>query len=179
MDPMRLILIAIGGYLVYKATVGKAAAVPPATGGGTVPGGSGGTATPGTGGSTPTPNTPGGTNPPVNNADAFYAALWNETPSEVSKLSAPFDNGKDYVMARGAVGDQAAINVLMGHNVLQGPDQWNVYHVLGGAPVIDPSVMDAYIAGDRSPISVTEYRARLGSASLSGLGMGSWGGEWA
>lgn len=177
MDPMRLILLAVGGYLVYKATIGKAAAVPPAAGG-TTPGGTtttGGTTTPGT-------STGSGTTTSGGTTQQFvfdYAALWNEDLSQVSRLQMPFQNGKDYVLARGAVGDAAAIAVLNAHNVLLGPDQWNVYHVLGGAPVIDPTTMDTFIAGDRSPITVTEYRTRLLNAGLSGVGLGNWGGIWA
>lgn len=182
MDPMRLILIAVGGYLVYRATIGKAAtAVPgttPGATGGTTPSGttSGGT-TPGT---TPSGGTTGGATDQTRPSVEFYNALWAEDPGQVSRLQMPFQNGKDYVMAKGANGDTNAMSVLVNHGVQQGPDQWNVYHALGGGPAISPQVMDAYIAGDRSPISVTEYRIRLTNAGLSGLsGLGDWGGVWA
>lgn len=182
MDPMRLILIAIGGYLVYRATIGKtpATAVPGATPGttGTTTGGttSGGT-TPGT---TPSSGTTSGATDQTRPSVEFYAALWAEDPAQLSRLPMPFVSGKDYVMAKGANGDTNAMSVLISRSVIQGPDQWNVYHAMGGGSAISPQVMDAYIAGDRSPISVTEYRSRLASAGLTGLsGLGTWGGVWA
>lgn len=188
MNPLKLALIAGGGYLLYRYY--QMSQEPPSNTGATGTGPAGGTTPAGTnpintttGGSSTPANTNTTATPPANTTTAtvpmLMAQLYNNdagvTPGIIAGTQ--YGSGREYVTAKGAAGDSAAIGVLDAAGVVYDVDQWNYFRALTGLPAIDSSSMDAIIAGnDRSQqITASQYRARLAGAGLSGLsGIGNF-----
>jgi len=191
MNPLKLALIAGGGYLLYRYY--QMSQEPPSNTGATGTGPAGGTipagtnpATGTTGGSTtPTNNNTtttgggGGTSTTQTTIPMLMAQLYNNdagvTPGVIAGTQ--YGSGREYVTAKGAAGDSAAIGVLDAAGVVYNVDQWNYFRALTGLPAIDSSSMDAIIgANDRGQeITASQYRARLAGAGLSGLsGIGNF-----
>ncbi len=191
MNPLKLALIAGGGYLLYRYY--QMSQEPPSNTGATGTGPAGGTVPAGT---NPATGTVGGSSTPANTNTTtgggggnttttqttipmLMAQLYNNdagvTPGVIAGTQ--YGSGREYVTAKGAAGDSAAIGVLDAAGVVYDVDQWNYFRALTGLPAIDSSSMDAIIAGnDRGQqITASQYRARLAGAGLSGLsGIGNF-----
>jgi len=191
MNPLKLALIAGGGYLLYRyyqmtqEPVAGAPAVGTGPAGGTTPAGTnpvntttGGSSTPANANTTTTGGG-GGTGTTQTTIPMLMAQLYNNdagvTPGVIAGTQ--YGSGREYVTAKGAAGDSAAIGVLDAAGVVYNVDQWNYFRALTGLPAIDSSSMDAIIgANDRGQeITASQYRARLAGAGLSGLsGIGNF-----
>lgn len=185
MDPMRLILIAVGGYFLYTyyqkqqqtgiapgPVVGGGGANPPV---GTV--NPGGTAAGGT--NTTQPIVPGNTAPPVVPAATVTQAtlLWNGDPATLQRVGLALADAQNYVIMHAAAGDADAINTVAAAGIRYTVDQWNYYRGLLKSPV-PTELMDGMLnpnvpRDQQPPISINEYLSLLHGVGLSGLGYSS------
>lgn len=180
MNPIQLLLIAAGGYMLYRYYTSQDAPTPgtPGTGaGGAVitPGNNTGNpaagagAGAGTGTGNPIGNPPP---PPVTPPVTPLPQVTTPPPGTLpGVVYASMPEGD--VLALAAAGNESAIAWVGNRNTTLNIDQWNYYRELGGKPPVDPATMDTLIAGgDRStPITIGQYRAKLAGAGLSGLAM--------